>query len=148
MIAKLAWRNIWFKPLNTLLSIVLLSSSVAIITVLILLQKQFEEKKQDGVKYVNLQGGLICPKENANNLIKSFDEIYTNAIKEQVQEFGAKRIISYEYFNHETQISGDIEQIKAVLSQYVSLFPNQFTEELINTTCNECFQYAIENDCF
>ena len=109
---------------------------------------QFEEKKQDGVKYVNLQGGLICPKENANNLIKSFDEIYTNAIKEQVQEFGAKRIISYEYFNHETQISGDIEQIKAVLSQYVSLFPNQFTEELINTTCNECFQYAIENDCF
>ena len=39
MIAKLAWRNIWFKPLNTILSIILFMSSVAIITVLILLEK-------------------------------------------------------------------------------------------------------------
>lgn len=54
MIAKLAWRNIWFKPLNTLLSIVLLSSSVAIITVLILLQKQFEEKFSSNIDGVDL----------------------------------------------------------------------------------------------
>lgn len=54
MIAKLAWRNIWFKPLNTLLSIILLSSSVAIITVLILLQKQFEEKFSSNIDGVDL----------------------------------------------------------------------------------------------
>lgn len=54
MIAKLAWRNIWFKPLNTLLSIILLSSSVAIITVLILLQKQFEEKFSNTIDGVDL----------------------------------------------------------------------------------------------
>lgn len=54
MIAKLAWRNIWFKPLNTLLSIILLSSSVAIITVLILLQKQFEEKFSNTINGVDL----------------------------------------------------------------------------------------------
>lgn len=42
MIYKLAWRNTWFKPLNTALSIILLASSIAIITVLILLEKQFE----------------------------------------------------------------------------------------------------------
>lgn len=54
MIAKLAWRNLWFKPLNTLLSIILLASSVAIITVLILLQKQFEEKFSSNIDGVDL----------------------------------------------------------------------------------------------
>lgn len=54
MIAKLAWRNIWFKPLNTVLSVILLASSVAIITVLILLQKQFEEKFSNTIDGVDL----------------------------------------------------------------------------------------------
>ena len=54
MIAKLAWRNIWFKPLNTVLSILLLASSVAIITVLLLLQKQFEEKFSSNIDGVDL----------------------------------------------------------------------------------------------
>ena len=54
MIAKLAWRNIWFKPLNTILSIVLLTSSVAIITVLVLLEKQFEEKFSSNIDGVDL----------------------------------------------------------------------------------------------
>ena len=54
MIAKLAWRNIWFKPLNTILSIVLLTSSVAIITTLILVEKQFEEKFASNIEDVDL----------------------------------------------------------------------------------------------
>lgn len=54
MIAKLAWRNIWFKPLNTLLSIVLLASSVAIITLLIILQKQFEEQFSSNADNIDL----------------------------------------------------------------------------------------------
>ena len=54
MIAKLAWKNIWFKPLNTLLSVVLLTSSIAIITTLILLEKQFEEKFASNIEDVDL----------------------------------------------------------------------------------------------
>ena len=54
MIAKLAWKNIWFKPLNTLLSIILLTSSVAIITTLILVEKQFEEQFSSNIKDVDL----------------------------------------------------------------------------------------------
>lgn len=54
MIAKLAWKNIWFKPLNTVLSVVLLTSSVAIITTLILLEKQFEEKFSSNIENVDL----------------------------------------------------------------------------------------------
>ena len=54
MILKLAWRNIWFKPLNTILSIILLASSVAIITVLILLQKQFEDQFSKNADNIDL----------------------------------------------------------------------------------------------
>ncbi|MBP6039172.1 MAG: FtsX-like permease family protein [Flavobacterium sp.] len=54
MIAKLAWKNIWFKPLNTILSVILLTSSVAIITTLILVEKQFEEKFSSNIEDVDL----------------------------------------------------------------------------------------------
>ena len=54
MIGKLAWKNIWLKPLNTILSILLLTASVAIITVLILVEKQFEEKYQSNLDGVDL----------------------------------------------------------------------------------------------
>ncbi|WP_297869130.1 FtsX-like permease family protein [uncultured Flavobacterium sp.] len=57
MIAKLAWKNIWFKPLNTILSVVLLTSSVAIITTLILVEKQFEEKFSSNIDGVDLVMG-------------------------------------------------------------------------------------------
>jgi putative ABC transport system permease protein len=54
MIAKLAWKNIWFKPLNTVLSVILLTSSVAIINTLILVEKQFEEKFSSNIEDVDL----------------------------------------------------------------------------------------------
>lgn len=54
MITKIAWKNIWYKPLNTALSIILLTASVAIITLLILLDKQFEKKFNDNIDGVDL----------------------------------------------------------------------------------------------
>lgn len=54
MITKIAWKNIWFKPLNTLLSIILLTASVAIITLLILLQGQFEKKFSDNIDNIDV----------------------------------------------------------------------------------------------
>ena len=54
MITKIAWKNIWFKPLNTALSIILLTASVAIITVLILLQEQFEKKFNDNIDGIDM----------------------------------------------------------------------------------------------
>ncbi len=54
MITRIAWKNIWFKPLNTALSIILLTASVAIITLLILLQEQFEKKFSDNIEGVDL----------------------------------------------------------------------------------------------
>ena len=54
MITRIAWKNIWFKPLNTALSIILLTASVAIITLLILLQEQFERKFSDNIDGIDL----------------------------------------------------------------------------------------------
>ena len=54
MIAKIAWKNSWFKPLNTILSIILLTASVAIISLLILLQKQFEKQFSSNIDGVDL----------------------------------------------------------------------------------------------
>lgn len=54
MISKIAWRNTWFKPLNTFLSIILLTASVSIISILILLQKQFEEKFSSSMDNIDL----------------------------------------------------------------------------------------------
>ena len=54
MITKIAWKNIWFKPLNTALSIILLTASVAIITLLILLEEQFEKKFNDNIDGIDM----------------------------------------------------------------------------------------------
>jgi putative ABC transport system permease protein len=57
MIGKLAWKNLWFKPLNTVLSLVLLTASVAIISLLILLQEQFEKQFSSNIDGVDLVMG-------------------------------------------------------------------------------------------
>lgn len=54
MITKIAWKNTWFKPWNTFLSILLLSASVAVISVLLLLQKQLEDQFSDSMQNVDL----------------------------------------------------------------------------------------------
>jgi putative ABC transport system permease protein len=54
MITRIAWKNIWYKPLNTALSIILLTASVAIITTLILLEEQFEKKFNDNMEGIDM----------------------------------------------------------------------------------------------
>jgi len=54
MIIKIAWKNSWHKPLNAILSIILLTASVAIISLLILLQQQFENKFSKNIEGVDL----------------------------------------------------------------------------------------------
>jgi putative ABC transport system permease protein len=57
MILKIAWKNIWHKPLSALLSWVLLTASVAIISLLLLLQDQFQQKFERSIEGVDLVMG-------------------------------------------------------------------------------------------
>jgi putative ABC transport system permease protein len=57
MIISTAWKNLTHKPLSALLSWLLLTASVAIISLLILLQGQFEEKFTSSIRGVDMVMG-------------------------------------------------------------------------------------------
>jgi putative ABC transport system permease protein len=54
MIVRIALRNIAYKPLNTILSLILLTASVAIMSLLVLLENQFEKKFSSNIEGVDL----------------------------------------------------------------------------------------------
>ena len=111
-------------------------------------QSQFDQKKKEGVIYVNMGSGLICPKENAAALNESLKNIYTDAVKQDVAENGADAIIEREYFNYESQISCSTENAVSALSGHVSQFPELFTPEKIKAVFSACWNKAVENDWF
>jgi len=57
MIAQIAWKNIIYKPLNTALCISLLTFGVAIITLLLLMQQQLEQKFKQDLQHIDLVVG-------------------------------------------------------------------------------------------
>lgn len=57
MIIKTAVKNIWFKPLNAFLSVILLTAGVGIISLLVLIQEQFEKKFSRNLEGIDLVMG-------------------------------------------------------------------------------------------
>ena len=111
-------------------------------------QAQFNEQKKDGVKYVSLGAGCICPKDQVNTLLDGLESITAAGVKADVEENGAEAIIKREYFNHECQISMDSSSAVAALSGHRKQFPDLFTEEAMNAVFSNCFKEAVENDWF
>lgn len=110
-------------------------------------QKQFDEKKKEGITYVNMGAGLICPKDKADELEASLENIYEAAIKQDVAENGIK-VISREYFNHECQLTHNTSEVFDAMESYKRLFPEMFTDEVIKIECKKAFALAVENDWF
>jgi len=110
--------------------------------------EQFNENKQENIKYVSLPGGMICPKDKVKTVINELDKIADNAVDQDIKDNGAKKIIEREYFNHECQISMDTDSAKSAFYHHSEKYPDLFTEEIINKTFNECFQLAVKNDWF
>ena len=111
-------------------------------------QSQFYEQKKEGVIYVSMGAGLICPKENADKLHEEVKRNSKKAIKAEIKKKGAKAIIRHAYFNHECQITMSTENAENALKRYIEIAPNEFTKELISETFKECFNEAIEKDLF
>jgi len=80
--------------------------------------KQFDEVKKDGIKYVDVGGGLICNKETADKLAKELKTIYNNSIKQDVKENGLSKIVLRELNNHEAYYSGNTESTCEALDDY------------------------------
>ncbi|CAH6780631.1 conserved hypothetical protein [Vibrio chagasii] len=70
--------------------------------------KQFAEARKEGVKYASLGMGLICPVDNAKQLMNRLDSIAQEGIAEDIEENDKKAIIRRELFNHECFYTNDI----------------------------------------
>lgn len=81
-------------------------------------KKQFEEKQVEGVKYVTDGSGMVCPKENYNQLIKEMNEIYEEGVKQDIAENGLTAIVKRELANYECYYTNDIEDAVDALESY------------------------------
>lgn len=81
-------------------------------------QKQFDEQKKPGVKYVNCGMGMLCPKDSAKALFAGLDAIYKASIQQDIEENGLNRIIIRELNNHEAYYTGSIEDTARALKDY------------------------------
>ena len=70
--------------------------------------QQFDEEKKEGEKYASLGMGLICPVDNAKQLMTRLDSIAQEGIAEDIKENGKKAIIRRELFNHECFYTNEI----------------------------------------
>ena len=96
---------------------------------------QFNEKQVEGVKYVSVGAGLICPKPNVESLMKSLDETHKAGIAQDLAEDGKKTIIHRELGNHEYSATYSIYDTSLSLAGY------GITDEEIQA---EAHQYLID----
>lgn len=98
--------------------------------------KQFDEKKQEGVVYKNISGlGLVCPAENCKSLMDEHSEIVKEGINQDIEENGIDRIIRRELNNYEAFYTYDFEDTiealkpyKITLEQIVKVFNENIAE--------------------
>ena len=87
---------------------------------------QFNKAKKEGVKYLSMGMGLICPKENCKTVHEGLREIQKAGIKQDLEENDKEAIIKRELSNHECYYTGDIEDCVDALKGY-----DITTEEII-----------------
>jgi len=98
--------------------------------------KQLDEKKQDGVTYVSLGHGLICPKQNAKEVHERLNNIHAEGIKLDIEENGIEAIIKRELGNYECYYTGEIDDAVDALEDYdditVEMIKNVFKGKPLN----------------
>jgi hypothetical protein len=101
--------------------------------------KQFNEAKTDGISYISLGAGLLCPRKTAEQLTKDMDNAIKAGIKQDIKENGINGIIKRELYNYEAFYTGDIEATTEALDGY-NITANQVMEvyntekEKVNTS--------------
>ena len=79
---------------------------------------QFNEKRVEGVVYVQDGSGMIAPKENFKALVEELNKIHEDGIKQDIEEKGIEAIIKRELNNYECYYSGQIEDAVDALDGY------------------------------
>lgn len=81
--------------------------------------KQFAEKKQNGVDYCTVLGAGDCvPKDKAPEFVRRLREIQEQGRKRLLEEKGIEQIIEYELANHESWYTGSIDSALEALEGF------------------------------
>jgi len=105
--------------------------------------KQFDEKKKEGVDYVSLgESGLIAPKGAGNEIMEALEAIQEEAIKQDLKENTTKGVIHRELANYECQLTGNITDAVEALEPY------GVTEKQVIAEWKEYYQMCIDNNYF
>ncbi|MEZ9698813.1 hypothetical protein AB4455_12085 [Vibrio sp. 10N.261.46.E12] len=89
--------------------------------------QQFADEKKEGVKYASLGMGLICPVDNAKQLMTRLDSIAQEGIAEDIKENGKAAIIRRELFNHECFYTNEICDCVEKLEDYGITYDEIYT---------------------
>lgn len=81
-------------------------------------QQQFDEKKEEGVKYVSLGSGMICPKANAKKLCNGLDAIYEQAVEQRKKDYTKEQIIDHCIWNYEAFYNWDFSRVVETMKGY------------------------------
>lgn len=81
-------------------------------------QKQFDEQKEDGVKYVSLGAGLLARKDNAKEMLKALKQFSKDERQRELDIKGKDGIIRYELDNHEAFYTSDIDATVEAVEGY------------------------------
>ncbi len=87
-------------------------------------EEQFKNKTKKGVEYVDLGGGLICPKGKEREIEERLERNYKEGIKKDLEENGKEGVIRRELYNHEAFYTWEIDQTVDSLKDY-----EEITEE-------------------
>lgn len=93
--------------------------------------KQFYEQRTEGVKYVSLGAGMICPVENVKKFTEEHKKIVSEGIKKDIETNGIEKIILGELTNYECFYVCDYTEALEALEDY------GVTEEQVRKVYNE-----------
>jgi hypothetical protein len=103
---------------------------------------QFEEGKVEGVKYMSLGAGLICPVDNAEACAEEIESNGKSRISEDLADNTKKEIIWRELANHEAQITYCTDSTFDALEGY------GITREEIQAEFSAYYENCVVNNYF
>jgi hypothetical protein len=79
---------------------------------------QFEKQRKEGVTYLSMGSGLVCPKDNCKALHAEMNESFALAVEDDKADNDKQAIIRRELYNYECFYVGDIADAVSAVKSY------------------------------
>jgi hypothetical protein len=104
--------------------------------------EQMDKYADQSLSYKSVGGGLYCPENNVDGLARQLADSHAFKIKWELDNNTLKDIIWYQLSNHETQITGDIDDAISALTPY------KISDDDVRREYKDYYQHCIDNDYF